>query len=588
MRASKMGKRITAGLLAAALLLPAWTGAGIGRAAAMGGETADGYTFERYAPQGQYDFQTVRDVDAAGDGYVYVADYSNNRIVKLDGNGTELSTWHGDEAEVSFEPRAVTASVTGAVYAADRHAIWEALPGGAFVPKFEADGASYLSGLAMNESDGTLYASDEGLSRLWVATADGSFEAWTTYDDESVAVPFGSLQDVAVDGDGNVYVIEEGYRILVLNAQGDLLRSIEPGYYSLAALSVAADGTIYATDHDDDSTVLKLSADGDVLSAVGGSYGVGELQFNSPYGISVDASGVVYVADTYNDRVQKLDANLAHLASWGGYGGSPGQFYYPQGIAIDDDGYVYVADTGNYRVQKLDPSFGFVQEQGNPADPSSFTPYGLAVDEAGNVFIATEDGAYKYRATDQNIEKLYYGNEVNGVALDDEGNVYLADTVGHRVAKIPADGGDVEFWVGETEEGGLYFRPKGIAVDSKRGIAYVSDSTRIQTFGLDEPTSEDEESSSDEDEVHTIGGTFGHIGGIALDRAGNLYVADSNANRIVKLAPEDGELLAVWGEEGKGASQTQELNGIAVDRDGSVYVTDSTNQRILKMDIRLE
>ena len=114
-------------------------------------------------------------------------------------------------------------------------------------------------------------------------------------------------------------------------------------------VSAAADDG-YETD---DSFALLVNRDW-VFVAQWGSLGTGNGQFNLPRGIAVAADGSVYVADTYNHRVQKFDTNGAFVAKWGSSGTGDGQFNLPVGIAVDADGSVYVADTSNNRVQKFD------------------------------------------------------------------------------------------------------------------------------------------------------------------------------------------------------------------------------------------
>ena len=113
-----------------------------------------------------------------------------------------------------------------------------------------------------------------------------------------------------------------------------------------------------------------------------GAFGLGNGQFNQPFGVAVDASGNVYVADTRNHRIQKFSNAGAYLAQWGTEGSGPGQFELPYAVATDAGGNVYVADTYNSRVQKFTAAGAFLTEWGSAGNaPGQFSkPVGIAVD----------------------------------------------------------------------------------------------------------------------------------------------------------------------------------------------------------------
>src|SRR5437667_171515 len=121
-----------------------------------------------------------------------------------------------------------------------------------------------------------------------------------------------------------------------------------------------------------------------------GSAGAGNGQFNYPSGVATDGSGNVYVADTYNNRIQKFDRNGTFLTTWGSAGAGNGQFDFPYGVATDGSGNVYVADTGNNRIQKFDANGTFLTAWGSygSGDGQFGSPYGAATDESGDVYVA--------------------------------------------------------------------------------------------------------------------------------------------------------------------------------------------------------
>ena len=126
------------------------------------------------------------------------------------------------------------------------------------------------------------------------------------------------------------------------------------------------------------------------FSLTWGEGGNAEGQFDTPAGIAVDAAGNVYVADSYNNRIQKFDSSGKFLLAWGSYGEEESQFDEPRGIAVDAAGNVYVADAYNNRIQKFNSSGNFLLAWGSYGEENGQfdTPAGIAVDAAGNVYAA--------------------------------------------------------------------------------------------------------------------------------------------------------------------------------------------------------
>src|SRR5206468_10221457 len=95
-----------------------------------------------------------------------------------------------------------------------------------------------------------------------------------------------------------------------------------------------------------------------------GARAVGE--FNGAFGVAIDGSGNVYVADAGNNRIQKFDSTGTFLTTWGSFGSGNGQFNLLGGVATDGSGNVYVADDGNNRIQKFDSTGTFLTTWGSP------------------------------------------------------------------------------------------------------------------------------------------------------------------------------------------------------------------------------
>lgn len=191
----------------------------------------------------------------------------------------------------------------------------------------------------------------------------------------------------------------------------------------------------------------------------GGGEGSGLGEFNAPVGVAVDNIGNVYVAELGNHRIQKLTVSTNTWSEWGKSGGGPGdalgEFNTPIGVAVDSDRNVYVADYSNHRVQKLIVSTNTWSEWkksdgGSGSDLGEFNrPSGVAVDGSGNVYVADSGNHRIQKLTLSGNAWSEWGKSgggpgtglgefltPTGIALDGIGNVYVTDSVNHRVQKL--------------------------------------------------------------------------------------------------------------------------------------------------------
>ena len=288
-----------------------------------------------------------------------------------------------------------------------------------------------------------------------------------------------------------------------------------------------------------------------------GTEGSGNGQFSAPGGVAVDSSGNVYVADIFNNRIQKFDSSGNFLLKWGAYGFGDGQFRDPTDVAVDSSGNVYVVDRNNTRIHKFDSSGNFILKFGScPADSKC--------DEDGQLHIP------------------------NGLAVDSSGNVYVADTNNHRIQKFDSSGNFLFKWGAYGGEGGVtsngsgdgqFSAPQDVAVDGS-GNVYVAESgnNRIQKF---------DSSGNFLLKWGTPGfgdGQFNQPSGVAVDSSGNVYVADKFNDRIQKF-DSSGNFLLTWGTFGSGDGQFDGPQNVAVDSFGNVYVADRRNNRIQKFSV---
>lgn len=270
-------------------------------------------------------------------------------------------------------------------------------------------------------------------------------------------------------------------------------------------LAVAPDGSLYVADSNN-HRIQKFDPSGKFLLAFGSFSGANnpnpqEGTFNEPWGVAVGPDGSVYVADTWNHRIQKFDSNGNFLTAWGTAGqteagGQPTIFWGPRDVAVSKDGRVYVTDTGNKRIQVFTTEGAFI------------TQFGGAGIEAGRL------------------------DEPVGLAISPDGDLVVNDTWNQRIQVLTPDGDplrqwDINGWLDQSVTNKPY-----VATD-KDGNIYTTDPTSFRVLAF-EPEG-------------TFKATFGDLGtddksfqlpiGVAVDGSGNIYVSDAALARVLKFSP---------------------------------------------------
>jgi trimeric autotransporter adhesin len=317
--------------------------------------------------------------------------------------------------------------------------------------------------------------------------------------------------------------------------------------------------------------------------------------FDDPDGVVVDDSGNIYIADQYNQRIRKITAKTGiintiaghTLAGFAGDGelDTAAKFSNPAGLALDDSGNIYIADVNNNRIRKITKATGiittfagddstgyFKDDEGKPADSASlYAPSGVAVDDSGNVYIADWGNSLVRKVTAKTYKITtiagiayspgYSGDNVQAtaaklfnpadVALDDSGNIYISDNSNNRIRKI-------------TKATGII-----TTIAGKGKLGFSGDDGLADSAEIDYPF------------------------GLTVDDTGNVYFADEGNNRIRKIQKSTGIIttFAGGGTMGLGdggppdSAELDEAIAVAFDLSGNFYIADQDHNRIREITV---
>jgi uncharacterized protein (TIGR03437 family) len=405
-----------------------------------------------------------------------------------------------------------------------------------------------------------------------------------------------------------------------------------PEYFVPKGLAVDAAGALYIAD-DGSNRVRKVSPAGIITTVAGGgtgSPGAGgaatSTMLSYPLGLAIDSVGNLYVADHDSSRVQQISPGgiVTTVAGNGtlGYSGDGGsatsaQLNEPIGVAIDNAGNLYIAERGNSTIRRVSPAGIITTVAGNgtrgvSGDGGSATsaqlgvPVGVATDNAGNLYIADNSGPPRIRKVSPTgiITTIAGGDtggliDPRGVAVDNAGNLYVPDYGAGRVLKV-SPSGTITTVAGNgpccgSSDGGpattaqLHY-PSYLAMDAA-GNLYIADSSvyKVSPVGVI-TTVAGANLGSFGDGVPATGAVLS-AAGLAVDNVGNLYIADTSTSRIRKVSPSGiintlaGNSTFGYSGDG-GPAISAQLNypaGLAGDSVGNLYVADSGNGRVRKV-----
>ncbi|HBX70173.1 MAG TPA: hypothetical protein DEH25_12550, partial [Chloroflexi bacterium] len=274
-------------------------------------------------------------------------------------------------------------------------------------------------------------------------------------------------------------------------------------------LAVAEDGTLFVADTGN-HRILHLDAEGKVLNTWGSFADGSTLEagapagtFYEPWSVAIGTDGSVFVADTWNHRIQKFTQDGQFITQWGTFGQAESgtAFWGPRDIAVGPDGRVYITDTGNKRIVVFDENGNYITEFGSPGLLAGQfdEPVGLAVDQDGLVYVAdTWNQRVQVFERDPQSQTYFplrewpivgwYGQSLDNkpyIRINNQGQVFISDPEGYRILEFTTDGDFVRYWGEYGSESGNFILPTGLAVDPVSGDLWVADSgnDRLLKFG---------------------------------------------------------------------------------------------------------
>ncbi len=640
---------------------------------------------------------TVSDVLFDHAGNLYVVDSDNNLILRIAPDGTTtvvagngIAGYSGDgglatDASLN-DPSAIALDSAGNLYIADTHnnLVREVSNGiittiaGNLTFGYDGDGGPATSaslslpiGIAIDLAD-NIYVSDvyDNVVREIANGIITTFAGMPTPDNGGFGGDNGPATQallsepwgLAFDPAGNLYISDShNDRIRMVSKgiittfagvggfgyTGDNGPAAAAGLGNPRGIRFDSAGNLYIADHDN-AVVRKISTNGIITTVAGnnmlGFSGDGTLALRSkiaPSGVAIDSAGNVYIADTANYRVRKVTGSgvNATINTFAGNGnfrfsgdGGPATsaaMNLPQLITVAPGGDFYFADAAANRVRKVSRGIistvagsgaqGFIGDRGSALSASLNSPNGVAVDAAGNIYIADMannrirevSGGVITSIAGSSTEFGYNGdgvpaataslNNPSAVALDANGNLYIADQDNFRIREISS--GIITTVVGNgmpgySGDGGpatnaMVNYVNGLAFDAA-GNLYFSDFSfnagnyiRKVSNGIITTIAGTGTPGYSGDGGPALNAQFGYPGGVAVDSTGNVYVADTHNSVIREIS---GGIISTFagtgdtdfsGDGGPATSATLgQPFGVAVDAADNVFIADTNNNRI--------
>jgi len=449
--------------------------------------------------------------------------------------------------------------------------------------------------------------------------------------------PLGGLTAVALDGHGNLYVADASYNMVFeISPQGSIriiaggvccdgsgYRFAGDGGPATAAflsdpagLALDGSGNLFITD-DGNGRIRKVATTGEITTVAGGGKAnpddggpATSVMLYSVPGIAVDASGNLFLADSYSNKIRRVSADgiISTIAGGGDtYPGDGGpamsaSLLSPVAVALDREGNLFISEFGGNRIRKVSTS-GVITTMAVLND----SPRGLVVDETGDVLVAAGNQILKISPAGVITTVAGNGNNAfagdggpaikaslsgpSGVAADSSGKIYITDG-GGRVRMVSTNGtittiagnGNYGFYGdGGPATSASLFQPGGVAVDANQNL-FIADTQnnrirRVSVSGVITTIAGNGTAGFSGDGGPATAASLNQPAGVAVDSSGNVFIADYKNGKVRKVSA-DGRISTV-------ATPTLTFlfmpAGVAVDSSGNLFIADNNMSRVLKL-----
>jgi trimeric autotransporter adhesin len=520
------------------------------------------------------------------------------------------------------------------------------------------------------DGNGNVYIADEldnRVRKVVLATgvittiAGTGFSGFSGDGGPAISAQISGPGGVVVDGAGNLYIVDVGNQVIrKVDTSGNIstfagtpgtggstgdggpATKATLGLHAGSGLAVDAAGNLYIADSLNSAIREVTVSNGNINTIAGtigknGSTGNGGAATSAllyyPFGVAVDTTGNVYIADTFNMEIREVSAQSHTITTIAGTAGSAGSsgdggpaaaalFNYPWGLAVDSTGNLYVGDFSNDEIRKITagatPTIntivgniklgGTFAGDGGPATSAGMSgPSSVAVNSAGAIYFAdlfnnrvryvsqgliNEVAGADHAAGDggqATAAELYFPQTI---AEDAAGNLYIADTNNNEIRKVTPAG--IISTVGKVAT------PQAVVIDSS-GNLYATSGNRVvkvDTKGINTIFSGSNTAGFSGDGGPASAALLNNPQGLALDSAGNLYIADTYNHRIREISAGNINTVAgsggtclnpcslggFSGDAGPATSATLAFPyGVALDPAGNILIADSDNHVIRKV-----